>query len=142
MKRLRFSAFVLAIFLIGLLVAVVPGLRSAQKSAKPPDKTKTIYVADFELDAQNVTPDEGPGGRSGVLHGNGPVRRATGHGTGDPAQQAKHIVDLMSDSLVGDFQKAGYFAQRVTPGSESVGAGYLVKGVFTEGIKEIAFAGP
>jgi hypothetical protein len=38
----------------------------------------------------------------------------------------------MSDSLVSDFQKAGYIAQRVAAGSESTGAGYLVKGVFTE----------
>ena len=132
MKRLRSSASVLAIFLAAMLVLPVPALLSAQKSSKTPDKTKTIYVADFELDAQNVTPDEGPGGRSGVLHGNGPLRRATGHGTGDPAQQAQHIVNLMSDSLVSDFQKAGYIAQRVAPGSESIGAGYLVKGVFTE----------
>lgn len=132
MKRLRSSASVLAIFLAAMLVLPVPALLSAQKSSKTPDKTKTIYVADFELDAQNVTPDEGPGGRSGVLHGNGPFRRATGHGTGDPAEQAQHIVNLMSDSLVSDFQKAGYIAQRVAPGSESIGAGYLVKGVFTE----------
>ena len=121
MKRLRSSASVLAIFLAAMLVLPVPALLSAQKSSKTPDKTKTIYVADFELDAQNVTPDEGPGGRSGVLHGNGPLRRATGHGTGDPAQQAQHIVNLMSDSLVSDFQKAGYIAQRVAPGSESIG---------------------
>lgn len=47
----------------------------------------------------------------------------------------------MSDSLVTDFQKAGYFAQRVAPGSESIGAGYLVKGVFTDLTKEIASAG-
>jgi Domain of unknown function (DUF4410) len=133
-KRLRVSALVLPVFLAVLLVSPGSVLRSAQKASpdKSPDKTKTIYIADFELDAQNVQPDEGPGGRSGVLHGNGPVRRATGHGTGDPAQQAKHIVDLMSDSLVSDFQKAGYIAQRVAPGSESIGAGYLVKGVFTE----------
>jgi hypothetical protein len=108
---------------------VSPGsvLRSAQKTS--PDKSKTIYVADFELDAQNVQPDETPGGR---IRGNGPLRRATGRGTGDAAQQAQHIVNLMSDSLVSDFQKAGYVAQRVAPGSESIGAGYLVKGVFTE----------
>ena len=47
----------------------------------------------------------------------------------------------MSDSLVTDFQKAGYFAQRVAPGSASIGAGYLVKGVFTDLTKEIASAG-
>src|SRR6202040_301038 len=130
----HFSLFVLPVFLAGLLISQGPALRSAQKASpgKSPDKTKTVYIADFELDAQNVQPDEGPGGRSEVLRGNGPVRHATGHGTGDPAKQAKHIVDLMSDSLVGDFQKAGYIAQRVAPGSRSIGAGYLVKGVFTE----------
>jgi hypothetical protein len=129
MKRFRFSLFVLPVILAGLLISQGPALRSAQKVA--PDKSKTIYIADFELDAQNVQPDEGPGGRSGVLHGNGPVRRATGHGTGDPAQQAQHIVNLMSNSLVSDFQKAGYVAQRGALGSD-MGAGYLVKGVFTE----------
>jgi len=134
MKRSQLSAFAMPVFLVALLASWGPALRSAQKATpdKSPDKTKTIYIADFELDAQNVQPDEGPGGRGGVLRGNGPVRRATGHGTGDPAQQAQHIVNLMSDSLVSDFQKAGYIAQRVAPGSESIGAGYLVKGVFTE----------
>ena len=134
MKRSQLSAFAMPVFLVALLASWGPALRSAQKATpdKSPDKTKTIYIADFELDAQNVQPDEGPGGRGGVLRGNGPVRRATGHGTGDPAQQAKHIVNLMSDRLVSDFQKAGYIAQRVAPGSESIGAGYLVKGVFTE----------
>ena len=127
MKRSQFSTSLFRMFLVVLVVSPGLVLRSAQKAA--PDKSKTIYIVDFELDAQNVQPDEGPGGRSGVLHSNGPVRRATGHGTGDPAQ---HIVNLMSDSLVSDFQKAGYIAQRVAPGSESVGAGYLVKGVFTE----------
>lgn len=132
MKRFRISTLVLPVFLAVLLVSSGSALRSAQKATPDKSPEKTVYIADFELDAQNVQPDEGPGGRSGVLHGNGPVRRATGHGTGDPAQQAKHIVDLMSDSLVSDFEKAGYFAQRVAPGSESIGAGYLVKGVFTE----------
>ena len=129
MKRFRLFLFVLAIFLVALLISSGRALRSAQKTS--PDKSKTVYIADFELDAQNVQPDEGPGGRGGVLHGNGPVRRATGHGTGDPAQQAQHIVNLMSNSLVSDFQKAGYIAQRGSLGSE-MGAGYLVKGVFTE----------
>jgi hypothetical protein len=126
MKRSQVSILYL-LFLVGLLVLSGPILRSAQKAA--PDKSKTIYVADFELDAQNVQPDETPGGR---IRGNGPLRRATGRATGDAAQQAQHIVNLMSDSLVSDFQKAGYIAQRVAPGSESIGGGYLVKGVFTE----------
>ena len=125
MKRPQVSVFLA--FLAMLLVFSGPALRSAQKAA--PDKSKTIYVADFELDAQNVQPDEAPSGR---IRGNGPLRRATGHGTGDAAQQAQHIVNLMADSLVSDFEKAGYIAQRVAPGSESIGAGYLVKGVFTE----------
>jgi hypothetical protein len=66
MKRLRFSLFALLIFLFGLLISSATALRSAQKASpnKSPDKTKTIYIADFELDAQNVQPDEGPGGRS------------------------------------------------------------------------------
>jgi hypothetical protein len=127
MKRSQLSVLVFPVSLVVLLTLSGSVLRSAQKAA--PDKSKTIYVADFELDAQKVQPDETPGGR---IRGNGPLRRATGHGTGDPAQQAQHIVNLMSDSLVSDFQKAGYIAQRVAPGSESIGAGYLVKGVFTE----------
>ena len=130
MKRLRFPLSALSVLFVAALAMSGPAPLSAQKAS--PDKSKTIYVADFELDAQNVQPDEGPGGRSGVLHGSGPVRRATGHGTGDPAQQAQQIVNLMSDSIVSEFQKAGYIAQRVAPDSTSIGAGYLVKGVFTE----------
>ena len=130
MKWLRFLVLASVVLLLSILVMPGPAVRSAQKPS--PDKSKTIYVVDFELDAQNVTPDEGPGGRSGALHGNGPIRRATGHGTSDPEQQAQHIVNLMSDSLVSNFQKAGYIAQRTAKGSESIGPGYVVKGVFTE----------
>src|SRR5277367_2916536 len=104
MKQPQVSIF--PTFLAVLLVFSGPALRSAQKAA--PDKSKTIYVADFDLDAQNVQPDEAPSGR---IRGNGPLRRATGHGTGDAAQQAQHIVNLMADSLVSDFEKVGYIAQ-------------------------------
>jgi hypothetical protein len=123
------------IFILSVLVAMMHAFPatpcfSAQKSS--PEKSKILYVSDFELDAQDVQTDQGPAGRSGVLHGNGPIRRATGHGTGDAAKQAQHIVKLMSDTLVSDFTKAGYNARRLPVGETPAGQGYLITGVFTE----------
>jgi Domain of unknown function (DUF4410) len=71
----------------------------------------TIYVRDFELDAQDVNVDKG-----GVV---GQVRpgiiERSKHDQQDPQVQAKEIVDTMSKSLINDWHKAGYKVERLGP---------------------------
>lgn len=97
-----------------------------------PEKAITIYIKDFELDAADVTTDQSRIG-DGPLHGNGPVRRATGTDkSNDSAAEAQHVVKLMSDNLVEDFTKAGYTTKLLGPGDYRPAVGILITGVFTE----------
>jgi hypothetical protein len=92
-------------------------------------KNTLIYVSDFELDAQNVTVDQGSPvsqARPGILE------RPRKREQKDPEAQAKKLVEVMSKSLVEDLQKAGYQAQGLGPGQQKPTSGAWVRGVFTE----------
>lgn len=125
---LRFALF----FTIAL---VRPGL--AQTAPPTADTTQpkhvftkdmTVYVRDFDLDAQNVQVDKGVGGqiRPGL------IERPSKRQQTDPEAQAKKLVDTMSKSLVDDLHKAGYRAERLGRNDPTPSTGALVTGVFTE----------
>jgi hypothetical protein len=92
-------------------------------------KDTVIYVSDFELDAQNVTTDQG-----GVVGQNRPgiLERPRRREQQDPEVQAKKLVNVMAENLVVDLQKAGYKAQRLPAGDPQPASGAWVHGVFTE----------
>jgi hypothetical protein len=50
----------------------------------------------------------------------------------DPETEAHNLVNLMSESLVADLQKAGFTARRLSPADPKPADGLLVSGVFTE----------
>jgi len=96
--------------------------QSAQQTAQPqtvapaPDKSKIVYVSDFELDAVNA---------DGKLEKSVPAippstapqldpKREQG-----PVEQAGRLVDFMSTTLVKELEKAGYTAHRLRPGGAS-----------------------
>jgi hypothetical protein len=92
-------------------------------------KDMTIYVSDFELDAQTVQVDQGSAvaqRRPGILE------RPQKKEQADPAAQAKKLVDTLSQSIVSDLQKAGYKAQRLMPDDATPSVGAWVHGVFTQ----------
>jgi hypothetical protein len=91
-------------------------------------KDMTVYVRDFDLDAENVQVDKGAGG--GIRPGL--IERPSKREQTDPQAQAKKLVDTMSKSLVDDLHKAGYKAQRLGPNDPAPSSGALVTGVFTE----------
>lgn len=102
-------------------------------SSKPPShgftKDMTVYVSDFELDAENVQVDKGSvvgQVRPGILER--PRKRAQQ----DPEAQARKLVDTLSNSIVADLEKAGYKAQRLADGEAKPATGAWVHGVFTE----------
>jgi len=120
---------------IVLLAAVCFAPCGFAQSSAPPDaaqpkhvftKDMTIYVRDFELDAQNVQVDKGGQVRPGILE------RPSKRQQHDPEAQAKKIVDTMSKSLISDLHKAGYKAVRLDPNDPAPSTGALVSGVFTE----------
>ncbi len=132
--------FVLCLAIAGFVYPTYPQASNATQAAPTtsaaapgnPDKAITIYISDFELDAADVTTDQSRIG-NGPLHGNGPVRRATGTGkSNDPAAEAQHVVKLMSDNLIEDFAKAGYTAKLLASGDYRPAVGILITGVFTE----------
>lgn len=100
----------------------------------PAGLPKTIYVADFALESEHVDTDQG---NRGVL----PGRRLKKLGQqlpepmvhSNPAEQARKIINTMSQSLVKDLKEKGFIAQRL-PSSQTVlpREGWLLQGVFTE----------
>jgi hypothetical protein len=102
---------------------------SQKPSAFTFTKDMTIYVSDFELDAQNVQVDQGSAAsqrRPGILE------RPQKKDQSDPAAQAKKLVETMSQSIVSDLQKAGYKAQRLKNDDAKPPSGAWVHGIFTQ----------
>jgi hypothetical protein len=104
---------------------------AADLAAPPaaPGAPPVVYVADFELDAANVTADSGPGHRARGIIGNlvpeGPLRQQQ-----DPQARARELVALMAQSLTDDLKKAGIDARRIAPGEPLPHGGWQVRGVF------------
>src|SRR5215475_3226263 len=90
-------------------------------------KTKVVYVSDFDLDVENVTLDHGGPPRLPPPPGLPRLRKEK-----DPAKRAREFVDLMSDNLVVNLQKAGFTALRLVPGEARPKEGLLVEGLFAE----------
>ena len=97
-----------------------------------PERSKTIYLTDFELEAAGAPADpsaalgaSSQGSVSAPPAGVSPKADAS-------AAQARHIVKLMSDNLLKDFAKAGYTAKLLHPGDPRPDDGFLIAGVFTQ----------
>jgi Domain of unknown function (DUF4410) len=109
--------------------------QSAQQTAPPqtiastPDKSKIVYVSDFELDA--VTAD-------GKLEKSVPAIPPSAAPQLDPkreqgpVEQAGRLVDFMSTTLVKELEKAGYTAHRLRPGETRPTDGIRISGIFGE----------
>lgn len=104
------------------------------KGPWPAELPRTVYVSDFALDAQNFEGEEGvrnilPNRRLGQIVQRLPHPMANQ----DPTEQARKIIDTMSQSLIKSLSDKGFIAQRLS-GSQAVlpRDGWLVQGVFTE----------
>jgi Domain of unknown function (DUF4410) len=130
MRRLLALSLLFAAF---NLVAQVPPTQDSAAPQKLPTfsftKDMTVYVSDFELDAENIQVDKGSAisqVRPGILE------RPSKKEQRDPEAQARKLVDTMSTSIVSDLQKAGYKAQRLAAGDPKPATGAWVHGVFTQ----------
>ena len=129
------------LFAVAIVGAACQGARAAAGSAigttnvqsetqtgpMPSRPPRTVYVEDFILDYQHVQTDEGIRGRVGVLQRVPRVRPQP-----DPAEQARKLVNLLSESLVVDLIEAGIRAERMTQGAMLPSDGWLLHGVFVE----------
>jgi Domain of unknown function (DUF4410) len=124
--RLRLVQFSL---LVGSLCAMTSAGFAADSTpfAAP---APIVYVADFDLDVANVSPDSGPGQRvrrlRGLLpDGPGPLAQDS-----NPQDHAKHIVNEMADALTGDLKSGGVDARRIARDQPLPTEGWQVRGVF------------
>ena len=119
--------------LSGLGLAHTPASRDSPGKQNPPAqgfaRNVTVYVSDFALDAQDVKVDQG--GIVGEVRP-GILERPRKRKQHDPEAQAEKLVDLMSQSIVKDLQKAGYSSERLAAGDARPASGAWVQGVFTE----------
>jgi hypothetical protein len=131
--------------LLGLLgLLLLPGGCSTAKvnatggaGAAAAARPDIVYVTDFELSAAGVTAEPGLLGarpRLGILPNgilpNGPL--AGLRQRNDPAAEARHVVDLMAETLVADLGKAGLRAERLPAGMPLPSTGWLVRGAFLQ----------
>jgi hypothetical protein len=99
-----------------------------------------VFVSDFELFAvgaaapprrsSSAPQTNKPPATSETKNAPPPLREETD----PPAEQARQLMDLFSDTLVESLQKAGYKAVRraASGGSSGTGKGVAIRGVFAE----------
>ena len=98
------SRFLQCTVIAGCLSAVA-AVSAAADSAPFAAPVPIVYVADFDLDVANVTPDSGPGQRARRLRGLLPSGPGPMGQDKNPQDHAKHIVDEMADALTDDLKK-------------------------------------
>jgi hypothetical protein len=131
MKSLRLSTARSFLLISVCVVARALPAQSPVAAQQPLFFTKdmTVYVSDFELEAQDVQVDQGS--TAGQLRP-GILERPSKKQQKDPEAQARKLVDTMSQSIVSDLQKAGYKAQRLGTDDAKPTSGAWVHGVFTQ----------
>jgi hypothetical protein len=104
--------------------AAAPQQQTAHASA---DKSKVVYVSDFELDVPNSGAEKSAPSGAPAAAAQPDSKKEDG-----PAEQASKLIELMSSTLVKELEKAGYTAHRMRPGEARPEEGMRIKGVFAE----------
>jgi hypothetical protein len=98
-----------------------------QTADTPPNKSKVVYVSDFELDVASGKEQKGqPAGNTA------PATQADAKKEDTSAEQARKLVEYMSLTLVKELEKAGFTAHRLQPGEARPAEGVGIRGVFAE----------
>jgi hypothetical protein len=136
---MRIRAFVPLVLLV-VSASVSAAAQDATKPATPAprqqtadasaDKSKIVYVSDFELDVL-----AGADGKASPAVAPAPAAQPDARDVkkeDSPAEQASKLVDLLSSTLVKQLEKAGYTARRMRPGEARPDEGIRILGVFAE----------
>ena len=94
-----------------------------------PDKSKIVYVSDFELDAVDVN---GKLQKSVAAIPPAPSGQFEPKKEPGPVEQAGRLVDFMSATLVKELERAGFTAHRLRPGDTRPTDGIRISGIFGE----------
>jgi hypothetical protein len=98
-----------------------PNIPDNPAPSAPSERSKIIYVTDFELHSISLPADASS------------TPPATVPPHADPsAARAQHLTKLMSDNLLKDFAKAGYTAKLLHPSDPRPDDGFLITGVFAQ----------
>ncbi|MFM0341259.1 DUF4410 domain-containing protein [Paraburkholderia fungorum] len=122
----RFALF--AVMTGGLGAIAAPGVAADSAPFAPP--APVVYVADFDLDVANVTPDSGPGQRVRRLRGLLPSGPGPMGHDANPQDHARDIVNEMAEAVTADLRKSGVDARRSVAGEVLPNTGWQVRGVF------------
>jgi Domain of unknown function (DUF4410) len=98
-----------------------PGEPAAPRPPTTPERTRVVYITDFELDsvaAASAADSAQPASAAPQIS--------------ESSAKAQHLVKLMSDNLLKDFAKAGYTAKLLRPSDPRPDDGFLITGVFTQ----------
>ena len=98
------------------------------RGSLPQRTPRTIYVADFKLDAESYSRDQGV---RGALPGRLGQRLPHPLKTADASERARQIVDIMAESLTQALRAKGTTAERLRD-QNLPREGWLVQGYFTE----------
>jgi hypothetical protein len=127
-RALSRRAMLGALLLAGCSTAKVTS--SNQVNTATALRPAVVYVTDFDIEASQITSEPGIiGARPLGILPSGPLARLR---QGDPQSKARHLVDLMADTLVSDLSKAGLAARRVPPGMALPSEGWVVRGMFLQ----------
>ena len=141
MNRITVSTLLVFLVVFGCCGCTTPGAVKVtgktevidRQAPQPKGMPSAILVADFEIDSADIKSNEGILGgdrplRPGLLRGQGGLL----HRRDDPADKARTLVDLLSDTLVQKLADKGLPARRLAPGESAPAGGWLVQGQFYE----------
>lgn len=116
-----------------------------QANSEAPDRSRVIYVSNFDLDLPAVkdpkslpapaavpTPGTEAEAKPGAKAEARPEGKPGAKREDTPAERAAKFVDFVSNALVKELERAGYTARRLQPGDRRPDEGIRISGVFAE----------
>jgi hypothetical protein len=124
-----------------------------ERFADPADRSRIVYVSDFEVDLANAKDAKGapipvtslaPATSATSPAPAAPATASVGAGSATQpeskeekreeiaAERASEFVDFLSTTLVAELERAGYVARRLHPGEARPDEGLRISGVFAE----------
>lgn len=113
---------------VALLPAQTANPTEQAAPSRPPGFHGTVYVADFELDAQSIRSEDLLGAPQAEERPHILPRRDRSN----PAAEAHKLVDALATRLVADLNHAGVTAARLPVDAPVPVEGLVVRGVFTQ----------
>jgi hypothetical protein len=104
----------------------------APSPAATPERSRVVYITDFELDSVAQSADSNHAASNAQQPSGSTAPASNSPQTNASAIQAQHIVKLMSDELAKDFKKSGYTAKFLRPSDTRPDDGFLITGIFAQ----------